>query len=166
MIRTLTLLAVVGLVAGTAHAQPAAGRYQSPSSRYQNPATLGRPTVSPYLNLFRGGNAAVNYYGLVRPQQEFRRNDLQFRSELNDVGRTAALDRSMQSRTSNLNTTGHPTVFGQNLQGSSQAYVIGLRQLQAQRTSLPEITGSRAAPTGHFSLYGNPGGYFPAAAPR
>jgi hypothetical protein len=31
-------------------------------AQYQNPA------VSPYINLNRGGNQAVNYYGLVRPQ--------------------------------------------------------------------------------------------------
>lgn len=31
-------------------------------AQYQNPA------YSPYLNLTRGGNAALNYYGLVRPQ--------------------------------------------------------------------------------------------------
>jgi hypothetical protein len=29
-----------------------------------------RPTVSPYLNMLRGGNAAVNYYGIVRPQMQ------------------------------------------------------------------------------------------------
>ena len=31
------------------------------------------PTYSPYLNLLRGGNTGVgqNYFGLVRPQQEF-----------------------------------------------------------------------------------------------
>src|SRR5205814_5011830 len=27
-----------------------------------------RPTVSPYLSLLRPGNAAVNYYGAVKPQ--------------------------------------------------------------------------------------------------
>ena len=31
-------------------------------AQYQNPA------VSPYINLNRGGNPAINYYGLVRPQ--------------------------------------------------------------------------------------------------
>jgi hypothetical protein len=32
----------------------------------QNPYI--RPPVSPYLNLTRGGNPAVNYFGLVQPQ--------------------------------------------------------------------------------------------------
>jgi len=29
-----------------------------------------RPPVSPYLNLNRGGSAAINYFGVVRPQME------------------------------------------------------------------------------------------------
>lgn len=34
--------------------------------------SMGSPSFSPYLNLTRGGNsAAVNYYGIVRPQQNF-----------------------------------------------------------------------------------------------
>lgn len=30
-----------------------------------------RPTTSPYLNLLGRGNPAINYYGIVRPQQAF-----------------------------------------------------------------------------------------------
>lgn len=34
--------------------------------------SMGSPSFSPYLNITRGGNsAAVNYYGIVRPQQNF-----------------------------------------------------------------------------------------------
>lgn len=38
--------------------------------RYVRPQTnpFGTPTISPYLNLGRGGNAGINYYALVRPQ--------------------------------------------------------------------------------------------------
>lgn len=32
----------------------------------------GGTGFSPYLNLLRGGSSAVNYYGLVRPQQNFQ----------------------------------------------------------------------------------------------
>jgi hypothetical protein len=44
---------------------------------YNRPATTpnpyAQPTYSPYLNLFRpGGSTAGNYYGLVRPQQQFQ----------------------------------------------------------------------------------------------
>ncbi len=51
-------------------------------NRIQQP--FDRPAFSPYMNLFRnsaasGGNAISNYYGLVRPQQEFyqQQSDLQ-----------------------------------------------------------------------------------------
>jgi hypothetical protein len=33
---------------------------------------LGRPVVSPYLNLLRGGNPAINYYGIVRPLEDLQ----------------------------------------------------------------------------------------------
>lgn len=54
----LTAAVIVG-TAGETHAQPAVpGR------------PMGRPTVSPYINLLRNGNsAAFNYFGLVRPEQ-------------------------------------------------------------------------------------------------
>ncbi len=57
----LLLVALVGLagVDTSAHAQ---FRYVRPQT---NP---GYPTVSPYLNLNRGGIPGINYYGLVRPQ--------------------------------------------------------------------------------------------------
>jgi hypothetical protein len=32
---------------------------------------VATPAFSPYLNLARGGNPAINYYGLVRPQLNF-----------------------------------------------------------------------------------------------
>jgi hypothetical protein len=31
-----------------------------------------QPQVSPYLNLVRGGPPAINYYGLIRPQQQLQ----------------------------------------------------------------------------------------------
>jgi len=43
---------------------------------------LGTPALSPYLNLANRGNAAINYYGIVRPQQEFRRDYVQLQQEL------------------------------------------------------------------------------------
>ncbi len=36
---------------------------------YSPPVINPRPPVSPYLNILRG-NPAVNYYGIVRPQQQ------------------------------------------------------------------------------------------------
>jgi hypothetical protein len=55
-------------------AAAASARAQFPGSfggGFGNP--LSRPAVSPYLNIARGGDPAINYYGLVRPQVAFGR---------------------------------------------------------------------------------------------
>jgi hypothetical protein len=49
----------VVVAAQAAQAQP--GVYRPP---------IYHPPVSPYLNLFRGGNPGINYYGLVRPLEQ------------------------------------------------------------------------------------------------
>jgi hypothetical protein len=45
-----------------------------------------RPAVSPYINLLRGNNninnAALGYYGIVRPEQQFRQQASQFQQQL------------------------------------------------------------------------------------
>ena len=38
------------------------------------PAPRARPTVSPYINLGTGGNNALNFYGIVKPQFEANKN--------------------------------------------------------------------------------------------
>jgi len=59
----LSTFAVLGL-ATAAQAQPKVGSAGVPP-------TTSRPTVSPYLNLNRGGaGAAIDYFGIVRPQLE------------------------------------------------------------------------------------------------
>jgi hypothetical protein len=69
-----------------------------------------RPAVSPYLNMGRGGNPAVNYYGLVRPQIAFRQSLQQLEQE------EAALATQQQelvggARASGLPATGHGSGF-------------------------------------------------------
>ena len=65
--RSLTLAAgALALAAGTAPAQPPV--YQQP------PRAQTAPPVSPYLNMTRGGNPAINYETLVRPQIETARS--------------------------------------------------------------------------------------------
>jgi hypothetical protein len=57
--KLVALAAVLALCAGpTVHAQTYVQPYVSP---YMN-------GYAPYLNLLRGGNQAINYYGLVRPE--------------------------------------------------------------------------------------------------
>jgi hypothetical protein len=74
---------------------------------YQPPPTspFQRSPVSPYLNLFRGGNPAVNYYGLVRPQVDTQ-NALQRLQQQQNLNLTlpATADAS-------LFITGHPARF-------------------------------------------------------
>ncbi len=53
---------VVFLTGGPAGAQAFPAPYVSPYTQ---------PPVSPYLNLLRAGNPAINYYGLVRPLQQY-----------------------------------------------------------------------------------------------
>jgi hypothetical protein len=65
-INWVTAVAVLALTAthaqsGRAQGRPAGG--------------VNTPTISPYLNLARpGASPAINYYGLVRPQQDFARS--------------------------------------------------------------------------------------------
>jgi hypothetical protein len=78
------------------------------------PAGFRTPPFSPYLNLNRRGtNPAINYYGLVRPQIEFRNAIQNLQSDVSSLGAQAA---SGQAGVTTLPPTGHPTQFS-NLSG-------------------------------------------------
>jgi hypothetical protein len=70
------IVVLTGLVGSRASAQ------YFPGPRYPTYNPYSRPTYSPYLNLLRSGNPAVNYYGLVRPEQDTRLNFLQLQQNL------------------------------------------------------------------------------------
>src|SRR5207248_3179987 len=64
---TVALAALlIALAARPASAQTI-GIYTPPANPF------ARSPISPFLNLNRGGNPAINYYGLVRPQLEAER---------------------------------------------------------------------------------------------
>ena len=88
------------LLAGTCHAQYAGGQFG------RGPTPFSRPTVSPYLNLLQGGNPAINYYGLVRPQ-------LAFRNALQNLGENVnTIGNNVNSLETNQPTqTGHRSSF-------------------------------------------------------
>ena len=89
------------------------------ADRIQRP--INTPTFSPYLNMFRGrndGGLVLNYYGLVRPQQQaLQQNEL--------IGQNLQSLQSMQMQQgrmpqqagvpgygySQLGITGHPVAF-------------------------------------------------------
>jgi hypothetical protein len=93
--------AAVALSAGPARAQ--FGYYSPPQT-----SPFPRAPISPYLNLARGGNPAINYYGLVRPQVEFQQSLFGLQQQVSGLGQTQAL-QSEAARSSA--TTGHPTRF-------------------------------------------------------
>ena len=67
------------------------------------------PAVSPYLNLLRGGTSAgVNYYGLVRPELQFRSA---IRGLEQQVGVNQANISQMTDQRTGLPFTGHTAVF-------------------------------------------------------
>jgi hypothetical protein len=66
------------------------------------------PPYSPYLNLLRPGIPVYqNYYGLVRPELEFRGGIQGLQQQVNTVGSLAAADAAALG----LPTTGHPIQF-------------------------------------------------------
>src|SRR6266851_973263 len=82
-------------------------RFGNPYSRTPG-VPFQRPTVSPYLNLFNGGNSpAINYYGIVRPQIDFR-NSLMIMQQQIAMG-----DQSMADMANSMTmlSTGHPSLF-------------------------------------------------------
>ena len=108
LIRSAVLLgAVLWSVSGTsAFAQFGANRISYP---------FGRPTVSPYLNLLgNNSGAGVNYYALVRPQQQFYQQAEDLRQ--GRYTRPETFQRNMIPRQTGhsayrLGTTGHSASF-------------------------------------------------------
>jgi hypothetical protein len=98
MISTKTMLAALGL-AWFGAVGPLWAQYGP-----VNP--VNRPAFSPYLNLNRPGtSAAVNYYGLVRPELQFR-NAL-FQNQLEIAGNQQAISNLAAGPI----TTGHRAGF-------------------------------------------------------
>jgi hypothetical protein len=65
------------------------------------------PSVSPFLNLLRPGNSALNYYGDVRPQQRYNTAISTLQAETNQL----ATDVYQQPGAGLGINTGHPSQF-------------------------------------------------------
>ncbi len=96
--------ALVALVAAGDGQAIAQAPYTGPGGYAPN----NPPAYSPYLNLLRRGNsAAANYYGLVKPELEFRSAYRGLQQQVNgQVNATAAVDPQ-----SGLPYTGHVATF-------------------------------------------------------
>jgi hypothetical protein len=67
-----------------------------------------QPSFSPYLNLLRRDNPTyLNYYGLVRPQQDFRQSIQTLRQDVNNVYQS----QQQAADQTSLPGTGHRTAF-------------------------------------------------------
>src|SRR5207244_8112280 len=77
---------------------------------YQRPYQP-RPPISPYLNLNRGGNAAINYYGLVRPQIDTTRALQNVEYQLQTNAASATVVPATADPTVVATSTEHPVMF-------------------------------------------------------
>jgi hypothetical protein len=68
-----------------------------------------QPPYSPYLNLTRPGNIAQNYYGLVRPEVNFRNSLQGLQYQVGSLGQ--ATNDLAQQGAGSLPATGHRTAF-------------------------------------------------------
>lgn len=135
----LALGALLFLWSGWARAQFPNG--QPTANPYQQPA------VTPYLNLLRsGGTPALNYFGLVQPQQQFYRNSALLQNQISN-------NQQAINGLQYAPTTGHPVYFlnlgnhflttspgGRSSGGMTPTSGVG------QRTGTP-MTGSPGAST-------------------
>ena len=119
---------------------------------------VGQPTFSPYLNLLRRGNSTFqNYYGLVRPEQQFRTTNEQFQSNFNQVQRQ--FNSAQQAKfASPLQATGHQVRFMSHLN-------TGDGSLQGFRPARPVVLPPGVYPplvpqSGHRVFFGNRGMWF------
>ena len=87
---------------------PALAPAQGPGP-YVRPQTnpYARPVFSPYLNLLNGNtNPAINYYGLVRPEIDFRNSLQQLQQQVNTLPTTPSAPE-----VAGIPVTGHTTQF-------------------------------------------------------
>jgi hypothetical protein len=148
------------LVAGNVQAQLPYGQSRS-FSQYGSPGgigAVGQPTFSPYLNLLRRGNSTLqNYYGLVRPEQQFRTANEQFQSNFNQVQRQ--FNSTQQTKVAPpLQSTGHHVRFMSHLN-------TGSGSLQGFRPTPPAVLPPGVYPSlvpqsGHRVYFGNQGTWF------
>jgi hypothetical protein len=73
----------------------------------------GTPGLSPFLDLRRGGNRAINYYLGTIPEIERRQNEAVFGSAILDLERRSTLpvESAVEELVPTLPQTGHPVAF-------------------------------------------------------
>jgi hypothetical protein len=104
------------------------------------------PVVSPYLNLLRrGSDPAVNYYGLVRPEVEFRNSIQSLQQQVTTLGTETTAEQGAAA----LPPTGHPTRFrdySRYFARTGAVGVTGAAPAAAPRPASPAPTPAPARP--------------------
>jgi hypothetical protein len=116
MRRIFTILFAVSICCVSGRAL---GQYPQYPGGYVNPS--GRPTLSPYLNMLRGGNPAANYYMGVIPERERRFQENRVDRELSNLERRSTPGSEFDDFLPTLEGTGHATYF----MNSSPFYFFG-----------------------------------------
>lgn len=123
-----------------------------------------RPAFSPYLNLLRSGNSTLfNYYGLVKPEVDFRAADQQFSQQFGEInGEMRSVERELSG--SKLSETGHGVTFLGDLRGGPGSFS------QSQQDRMPKVRNPYAASnlgnTGHSAYFNNHGPWYQGQGPR
>lgn len=139
MDRLIRHLSVCLLVTGSCLSTASIANGQVGPSRFARPSS--RPVISPYLNLFRGqanSSPALNYYGIVRPQQQFMAQNEALNEQLQMVNRRSQISNQQRGVSRRGTTaryrmgqTGHAVGFltvggGTVGEGGSQAQNLGI----------------------------------------
>ena len=129
---SLFAVVVVTMATGAALCQP-----PTPYGGYGR-----RPSYSPYLNLTRpGGGPAQNYYGLVRPEFEFRNDVFQLRRDAQSIASSLAAPQPSQEL-----ATGHATGYMTHLRYFGTNGVPGAARPSTRSAASPTAAGATIAP--------------------
>jgi hypothetical protein len=116
--------------------RPANGAYSG-----YNP--YSRPTLSPYLNLLRGGLPAANYYMGVIPEIDRRYQQNRVNQEISDLERRRVAGPEVEELLPTLPETGHATGFM-----TLAPYFGGTNQFGTLSTGTAASTGAAPARPG------------------
>jgi hypothetical protein len=100
----LTASVLAGVTPAGAQQLGAPGNFGQPPA---NP--FGNPAISPFLNLNRGGNPAINYFGIVQPQLQTSQSLQQLQQGQMSLEQNAMYGQTGTGAFGSM--TGHPAVF-------------------------------------------------------
>jgi len=100
-----------------------------------------------------------NYYGLVRPQQQFQANDELFDSNFQTLRKEAQSVRQETDQSSKLSQSGHAARFMTDLRGGFGSNLHA--RSEDSKSGQEKFNASRLGPSGHAVSFGNTGSYFP-----